>query len=109
MVRNGWNTTREQAIEHACVLNTNRHGMAGEPFGIGDHQFVGGVSKCIPQGFDFGLSRATAGWSVGFMGKEDRLRSNFVTVDAPSLFHVTDKAIHDLTYVLNVKTCPVIC
>ena len=82
--------------------------MPGEPLGIGDDEVVGGVSKCVSQGFDFGLGRTSASRGVGFMGKEDRLRGNFVTIDAPSLFHFTDKAVDDLPYVFNIKTCSVV-
>ena len=55
MIGDGWNTSCLQAVEHARILDADRHRMPGEPFRIGDNEAIGGVAEGIPKRLDFRL------------------------------------------------------
>ena len=108
MISNRRNASGEHSIKHTCIFNTNSHWVSCESFGIGDNQLVCRCSKCFPKSFDFGLGRTTACWRVGFVREEDRLGSNFMTINAPPLFHRSDEAVDDFTYMFNIQPSSVI-
>ena len=99
---------RFQSVKHAGVFDSNRHGMAGETFGVGNDQFVRGIAKGIAQGFDFGLSGTSSSRRVGFVREEHGVGRHGVTVQTPPAFHVRDETVDHLADVFNIQTRPVV-
>ena len=56
VIGNGWNPSGLEAVKHAGVFNPDRHWVPGEALGVGNDQFVGGITKGVPERLDFGLS-----------------------------------------------------
>ena len=108
MVGDGRNPPSFQAVEHTCIFNTDRHRVAGESFRVGNDQFIGGITKGISQGLDFGLCRTTTCWGVGFMREEDGVGRHGVSVQPPAPFHVRDETVDHLAHVLHIQTRAVV-
>ena len=109
VVGDGRDAARLQTVEHACIFDSDGHRVARESFGVRNHEAVGGIAKSISQRFHFRLSRTPACWSVGLMRKEDRLRCNVVSIDAPALLHASHESVDDASNVFNIKACAMVC
>ena len=108
VIGDGWDAAGLQAVEHAGVFDANRHRMAGEPLGVGHHEFVGGIAEGVAQGLDLGLSGTAPSRRVGFVGEKHGVGGHRVPVKTPPSFHVGDEAVDDLPHVLDVQPRPVV-
>ena len=108
VVGDGRNALGQQPVQHGGVFNAHRHGMAGEPLGVGNDQLVGGFAKGVPKGLHFRLGGTAASGRVGFVREKGRVGRNVVPIKAPPAFHALDETVHDLADVVHVKAGAVV-
>ena len=81
--------------------------MTSEAFCVRNDKFVRAVCEGVSQRPNFGLRRPTPSRGVGLMGEKHGVRSDFMAVDAPLLFHGGDEVVHRFSNVINIKASAV--